>query len=194
MGSFRASSVARKICTSLPTITIKTEARAVSMTRFPSRELLVRLRAFRVRPSLKHPRLANLHVTAPGHIHSSHIQVEHSRRLFVPFVDHTLTTFSYVQLTQDFTRYFFGKHFPETTQPSIIYLSSLTILRRLLFESLSPLMSLQNLSPACRPNNLRCTKDPAFTHKSVQCDTTNDSSYRIQASQESSNSSSSLSV
>ena len=32
-------------------------------------------------------------------------------------------------------------------------------------------MSLQNLSPACRPDNLRCTKDPAFTHKSVQCHT-----------------------
>ena len=29
-------------------------------------------------------------------------------------------------------------------------------------------MSLQNLSPACRPDNLRCTKDPAFTHKSVE--------------------------
>ena len=82
---------------------------------FSSRELLVHLRAFRVRPSLKRPRPANLHVTALGHSYSSHIQVEHSRKLFVPFVDHTLTTFSYVQLTQDFTRYFFGKYFPETT-------------------------------------------------------------------------------
>ena len=85
------------------------------MTRFPSRELLVHLRAFRVRPSLKRPRLDNLHVTALRHSYSSHIQVEHSRELFVPFIDHILTTFSYVQLTQDFTRYFFGKYFPETT-------------------------------------------------------------------------------
>ena len=165
------------------------------MTRFPSRELLVRLRAFRVRPSLKHPRLANLHVTAPGHIHSSHIQVEHSRRLFVPFVDHTLTTFSYVQLTQDFTRYFFGKHFPETTQPSIIHLSSLTILHPLLFESLSLTDVPAKFVTCVSSQQPTLHEGPSlYTQISTVSHTTTDSSNHIQASQESLNSSSSPSV
>ena len=66
---------------------------------FPSRELLVHLRAFRIRHLLKRPRPANLHVTALGHSYSSHIHVEHSRKLLVPFVDRILTTFSYVHVT-----------------------------------------------------------------------------------------------
>ena len=79
---------------------IKTEARAIiNMARFLSRELLVRLRAIRMRPSLKRPRLANLHVTALGHGYSSHIHVDHNRKPLVPFVDRILTTFSYVHVT-----------------------------------------------------------------------------------------------
>ena len=58
---------------------IKTEARAKYMARSPSRELLVRLRAIRMRPSLKRPRLVNLHVTALGHGYSGHIHVDLNR-------------------------------------------------------------------------------------------------------------------
>jgi hypothetical protein len=110
--SLRVSLVARKICTSLPTITTKMVARAVSMVRFLSRELLVCLHAVRTRHSSIRPCLANLHVTSLGHGYSSHIHVDHSRKLPAPLVKtyfHRLHSYEHVSR---YYRIFIRQAFP----------------------------------------------------------------------------------
>ena len=85
------------------------------MTRFLSRELLVRLRAFRMRPSLKRPRPADLHVTALGHGYSSHIHADLRSKLSAPVFEHIYKLHSCEHVTR-YQCIFFRQTFPEMSQ------------------------------------------------------------------------------
>ena len=96
---------------------MKTEARAISIARFLSRELLVRLRAFQMRPSLKCPRPANLHVVALVHDYSSYIHADHSSKLSAPVFEHIFTSYTVTNMSHVINEFSFGKHFSEMIQP-----------------------------------------------------------------------------